>query len=137
MKDLICIVCPNGCRMQAQLKEGRIEVRGNKCRRGEQFAFAELTRPMRTVCTIVNTADPEIPVIPVRVNGEIPKDMIVPVMREIKKVTVEEPVRRGDVLLPNVLNLGVDVIATSSVLWEKDCRAEDETEVIAGRWESV
>ena len=38
------------------------------------------------------------------------------VMEEINRVVIKEPVGRGDVVIADVLGLGVDVIATSSLL---------------------
>ena len=38
------------------------------------------------------------------------------VMDAIRTVTVSERIGRGDVVIPDVLGLGVDVIATSSLL---------------------
>ena len=56
------------------------------------------------------------PVLPVRVSADIPKDRIFDVMDALKTVTVSERIGRGDVVIPDVLGLGVDVIATSSLL---------------------
>ena len=53
---------------------------------------------------------------PVRVSADIPKDRIFDVMDALKTVTVSERIGRGDVVIPDVLGLGVDVIATSSLL---------------------
>lgn len=59
---------------------------------------------------------PGAPVLPVRVSADIPKDRIFDVMDALKTVTVSERIGRGDVVIPDVLGLGVDVIATSSLL---------------------
>ena len=40
-------------------------------------------------------------------------------MDAIRTVTVTERIARGDVVIPDVLGLGVDVIATSSLLKHK------------------
>lgn len=40
-------------------------------------------------------------------------------MREIKKVRLDHDVRRGDVVLADVLGLGVDIIATDELLKRK------------------
>lgn len=119
MKEMVCIVCPNGCDLQVELKEGQWRVTGNRCKRGETFAVAEMTNPKRTMSSTVATVFEEVPVIPVRVSGEIPKARIFDVMKEINKLVVKERVARGDVLIENVLNLGVDIIVTSSVLTEQ------------------
>lgn len=116
MRELVCIVCPRGCTMRIEEKDGAFAVTGNTCKRGEQFAVSEMTAPKRTICTTVRTVFPGVPVLPVRVSAEIPKDRIFDVMREIKKVCLDRPVDRGEVILPDVLGLGVDVIATSDLL---------------------
>lgn len=116
MRELVCIVCPKGCTMHIEEENGEFRVTGNTCKRGAQFALSEMTEPKRTICTTVRTAFPEAPVLPVRVSAEIPKDKIFDVMREINAVTVEKPVGRGEVVLANVLDLGVDIIATSDLL---------------------
>lgn len=116
MSELVCIVCPRGCTLQVEREGGALRVTGNGCKRGEAFAIAEQTAPMRTLCTTVRTAFPEAPVLPVKVSAEIPKEKIFPVMEAINAVTVEKPVAMGGVILENVLGLGVDVVAASDLL---------------------
>ncbi len=117
MHELVCIVCPKGCTMCIEKTEdGEYKVSGNTCKRGAQFAISEMTEPKRTICTTVRTVFSQAPVLPVRVSAEIPKDKIFEVMREINSVILQEPVSRGEVVLKNVLNLGVDIIATSDLL---------------------
>ena len=124
MRELVCIVCPKGCTMKIEEKDGEISVTGNSCKRGASFAVSEMTEPKRTVCTTVRTVFKDAPVIPVRVSAEIPKDRIFDVMREINAVTLSSPVGRNDVIIKNVLGLGADVIATSGVLKELNIREE-------------
>lgn len=124
MRELVCIVCPKGCTMKIEEKDGEISVTGNSCKRGASFAVSEMTEPKRTVCTTVRTVFKDAPVIPVRVSAEIPKDRIFDVMREINAVKLSSPVGRNDVIIKNVLGLGADVIATSGVLKELNIREE-------------
>ncbi len=124
MRELVCIVCPKGCTMKIEEKDGEISVTGNSCKRGASFAVSEITEPKRTVCTTVRTVFKDAPVIPVRVSAEIPKDRIFDVMREINAVTLSSPVGRNDVIIKNVLGLGADVIATSAILKELNIREE-------------
>lgn len=51
MTELTCIVCPRGCTLRIEERDGRFTVTGNACKRGEQFAMAEMTCPTRTLCT--------------------------------------------------------------------------------------
>ena len=117
MKELVCIGCPRGCQLKIE-KNNRDEwvVTGNTCKRGEAFAISEMPAPKRTICSVVKTAFPETPVLPVRVSADIPKERIFDVMAQLRTVTVTERIGRGDVVIPNVLGLGVDIIATSNIL---------------------
>lgn len=119
MKEFNCIVCPRGCLLHVEEVDGEFTVTGNTCQRGANFAISEMTEPKRTICSTVKTAFPEVPVLPVRVSEDIPKDRIFDVMAEINAVTLSERVGRGDVIIENVLGLGVNVISTSSVLKTK------------------
>ena len=95
---------------------GEITVTGNSCKRGEKFARQELTDPRRTICSTVATAFREVPVVPCRVSAEIPKDMIFPVMKEIYRARVTKRIGRGEIIIPNVLGIGADIICTSDIL---------------------
>lgn len=118
-KELLCIVCPTGCRLTVTTEEnGAITVTGNGCRRGVDFAKAELTCPTRSLTTTVRTVFAAAPVLPVRTAGEIPKESVADAMRAINAVLVKEPVGVGDIVLKDLLGSGVDVIATSDILKE-------------------
>ena len=116
MKQLVCIGCPRGCRLTIDEKDGEYIVTGNTCPRGKEFAISEMTAPKRTICSTVKTVFPDVPVLPVRVSDDTPREKIFDVMREINAVTLKERIGRGDAVIKNVLGLGVDVIATSDLL---------------------
>ena len=112
-KDLICISCPNGCRLSAELMpEGTVTVTGNTCPRGEVFAQTELTHPMRSLTTTVRTVFSEMPVLPVRTKGEIPREMIRTVMGILSAYVLDRKVRCGDVVISDVAGTGCSIIAT-------------------------
>ena len=116
MKQLVCIVCPNGCRLTVTEDQQEIHVTGNRCPRGINFATTELSHPMRTISSTVKTVYKDCPVLPVRVSGPIPKERIFDVMAQINLVLLKERVGRGAVIIYDVCDLGVDVISTSNVL---------------------
>ncbi len=109
--ELVCIVCPRGCRINVE----NGVVSGNGCKRGETFALSEMTCPMRTVCSTVATTFEDYPVLPVRTNGEIPKDKIQDLMKEINAVVVDKKIKRGDVVIEKVVGTDVDVVASASI----------------------
>lgn len=116
MKQLTCIVCPIGCRIIAEIRDGEYEFSGNRCARGAEFAKTELTAPKRSLTTTVRTTFRNMPVMPVRTNGEIPKEMIPNIMYELGKVLVSERIGIGDIVVKDILGSGCDIIATSDML---------------------
>ncbi len=116
MPSFTCIVCPNGCRISAEFKDGDYVFSGHKCARGIAFARAELTAPMRSVTTTVRTAFPEAPALPVRTNGEIPKELLPAFIRTLASLVVTKKVGIGETVVADILGTGCDVIATSDGL---------------------
>lgn len=115
-KEIVCIVCPNGCRIRCTPKGSEYAFSGNKCKRGIAYAQAELTRPMRSLTSSVKTIFADAPVVSVRTDGEIEKTRIPEVLAALGKVTLDRAVNMGDVILPNVCNTGVNLICTSNRL---------------------
>jgi CxxC motif-containing protein len=121
MREILCIVCPNGCRLTAEESPDgpeKIKVSGNQCKRGVDFALAEMTNPVRTLTSTVRTAFPAVPALPVRTAGEIPKGKIREAMRFLNTLTVDQPLGIGEAAAKNMLGLGIDVIVTSNILKE-------------------
>ncbi len=116
---LTCIVCPNGCELAIDYEnQGGITVNsvsGNLCPKGEAYARQELISPTRTIATSVLVSGGTLPLVSVRINRPIPKARIFDVMNEIRALSLSAPVKAGDVLIPDVLGLGSDVIATKTV----------------------
>lgn len=114
MKEYICIVCPNGCHLKYDEINNTCE--GNKCPRGKEYAFNEFHHPKRSVCSSVKTTIEEFPVISVRTNGEIDKNLISELLEVLKKVVINERLEINSVVIKNVLNTGVDIITTTSMI---------------------
>ena len=112
MKELICITCPRGCHLKV---DDNLNVTGNTCPRGEAYAKAELTHPVRMVTSTVAIASVSESRLPVKTKEPVPKEFIFPVMEEIRKTVVKAPINIGDVVIENVCNSGVDVIATKDI----------------------
>jgi len=113
--EMICIVCPMGCKLSVEMQEEDIIVRGNNCNRGEEFAKNEIINPVRTLTTTVKTIFKEMPLLPVRTDGEIPKGKVFDAMKVLNKVVIDYEVNCGDVILENIIGSGHNVIATNSI----------------------
>ncbi len=121
-KNFTCIICPNGCEIEAQILQGQVTaVSGQTCLRGEQYVRQELTAPRRTIATSVLVKDGELPVTSVRLTRPIAKDMIFQVMDEIKKTVLIAPVQAGTVMIHNVCGTESDVIVTKNVNRKNVC----------------
>ena len=112
IRELTCIGCPMGCQLTAVLEDGQVT---NTCPRGDAYARKECTHPARTVTGTVRVSGGALPVVSVRTAGEVPKEKVLDVARALCRVHLTAPVQVGDVVIPNVLGTGVDVVATRSV----------------------
>ena len=113
--DMICIVCPMGCKLSVEMQGENIIVTGNNCKRGEEFAKSEIIKPVRTLTTTVKTIFKEMPLLPVRTDGAIPKEKVFEAMKVLNKLVIDYEVNCGDVILENIVGSGCNVIATNSI----------------------
>jgi CxxC motif-containing protein len=107
-----------GCRLTVTAEdgdEGIISVIGNKCKRGEAYAIEEMTNPTRMLPTTMIIKGGLLKRLPVRTEKPIPKELLFEAMKKIDEVIVEAPVKRGDVVIRNLLGTGVNVIASRSM----------------------
>lgn len=119
-KEIVCIVCPNGCRIRCTQTPDGLSFTGQKCKRGETYASAELTRPMRTLTTSVRTVFPDSPVVSVRTAGEIEKVKLLEVSKALGRVLVHQRIHAGDIVAEDICGTGVNVICTSNRLVQQN-----------------
>lgn len=118
---LTCIICPMGCSMEVEVEtdaDGHkkvLSVKDNGCKRGEQYAAKELQNPTRTLTSTIKVNDGILPVVPVKTAGEVPKNMLLQCMEVVRRASCKAPVKRGDILLYDLLGTGINVIACSDV----------------------
>jgi len=115
-REVICILCPVGCRITVEIEDGEIsKIENAGCKRGRDYAEQEIKSPVRDFFTTVRVKDGKIPVVSVRSTAPIPKRMLMRCASELARIVVPAPVRIGDVIVKNIMNLGVDIVATKSV----------------------
>jgi len=111
--EMVCIACPNGCRLTIEKTEGEtLLVTGNKCSKGIVFANEEILTPKRSVCTTVRTTYKKLPVVPVRTDGEIPKEKIFDFVEETKKIVLDRPYAFQESVIENLFGLGINVVCS-------------------------
>lgn len=117
VRELICIGCPLGCPLTVTMNGNEVaEVKGNTCKRGDVYARKEVTNPTRIVTSTVKVKGGAIEMVSVKTKNDIPKSKIHDCIKALKGIEVDAPVHIGDVILSNVADTGVDIIATKNVL---------------------
>ena len=115
-RELICIGCPLGCPLTVEMKGTEVvSVTGNTCPNGDRYARKEVTDPRRTVTSTVRVLGGILPVVSVKTAQDIPKNKIFDCMQELATIRVKAPVQEGDVIVSNIANTGVSVIATKEI----------------------
>ena len=110
-KNLICIVCPIGCRLKVTGTAEDLKVSGNRCKKGIGYAHDEITNPMRMVCTTVKIRGGIHSVIPVKTDKAISEKYKLEVVKAINNIVLESPVKMGDVIIADLFGTGVNLVA--------------------------
>ena len=115
-QQITCISCPVGCRMTVTLEKGEVTmVENNACKRGDTYARQECVAPMRMITAVAPVEGSQMPV-SVKTMSPIPKDKISQCMQEILSAKHHMPILPGDVLIENVADTGVSVVATKAIV---------------------
>jgi|LSQX01.3.fsa_nt_gb CxxC motif-containing protein len=111
--ELICIACPVGCQIKAQVRQDKIiSIEGNQCKRGEIYTQDEIFRPARVVTSTVRVQDAALPVVPVRTAEPVPKKSIGAILQELAQVTVIAPIEFHQTIAHDIAGTGVAVVAS-------------------------
>lgn len=115
VKEVICTICPMGCHITVKGEGDNIEsIEGYTCKLGLEHAKAEFSHPVRILTTTVKLDSETSPLLAVRSNKPVPKELLMDCMEEIKKVKVTPPVKRYDVIIKNICGCGADIVATGT-----------------------
>lgn len=113
-KEMICIICPRGCAVTAQVDGEIITVSGNVCKRGEAYAKAECVNPMCTLTSIVRVSNRTDTMVSVKSSAGVPKAKMAEIMEIIRNAEICAPVNEGDVIIKDIY--GANIIATKTIL---------------------
>lgn len=115
MKHIICTVCPRGCEMEVEETNGIIRVEKNGCPRGETYAKTEYTCPVRLFTSFVRVKDGREPLVPVRSTKPIPREQQFACIDALREITLQAPVERYTVVLPDIFGSGADIVTSGGV----------------------
>ena len=117
-KHIKCIVCPIGCSMLVDFNEATKEIisfSGNECKRGIKFVREELVRPSRLLTTTIKIDSSVSDRLPVRSDTPVPKEKILEIIKEVKKIKISTPVAAGQVLEDNFMGLEVKILSCLTI----------------------
>lgn len=119
-KSMTCIICPMGCSMEVTIDSDNgistvTKVTDNNCPRGPEYVKKELLNPTRTLTTTVTVSGGEQPIVPVKTAGEVPRSLLFQCMEVIRRSVCSAPVKRGQVIVYDLLGTGINVIACCNV----------------------
>ena len=104
-----CTTCPSECLLTVEVERDAdgavVEVRsvtGNNC-------------PMRVLTTTVAASGGDEALLPVRTAEAIPLALHAQAMDLIRGVVVDAPIRMGDIVLENLLNTNINLIASMDI----------------------
>jgi len=100
-----------GCRLSIKGSVDNMEVSGNVCKKGINYAHDEITNPVRTVCTTVKIEGGIHKVIPVKTDKAIPDKYKLEVVKAVSGITLKSPVKMGDVIITDLFGTGVNIVA--------------------------
>lgn len=113
--EMTCIVCPVGCRMTIEHTDDGIQVSGNRCKRGAEYAREEYRDPRRVVTATCAIDGAEVARLPVRSSAPVPVDSMAAFLTHVYELRLTAPVSGGDVVATDVAGTGLDLVATMSL----------------------
>lgn len=113
-RKLICILCPRGCALEVSGEQDQLNVTGNSCPKGKDYAISECLHPMRTVTALVRIANRENTMVSVKTERPVPKERMADVMQALRDVRLNAPVAIGTVVLEDLF--GSPVVVTKNIL---------------------
>ena len=114
MTNIICITCPKGCHLSVDEENG-YAVTGNSCPRGAEYGKNELLHPVRVVTSTVRIDGAMLPRLPIKTDRPLPKEKMFDCMALIDSITVQSPVKVGQVLAANILGTDVNIVAAKTL----------------------
>ncbi|HCE43836.1 MAG TPA: molybdopterin oxidoreductase [Lentisphaeria bacterium] len=115
-KEITCISCPNGCILEVDVEKGKVvSLKGNECKKGVDYANSEIFNPLRFVTTTIKISGTSIAFLPVRTSKPVPRSICAKIVKEASKIKLKAPVKVGQIIAPDILSTGADLIATRTL----------------------
>lgn len=118
VKELVCTLCPVHCNMSIEYSKWGDQIKnvyGSRCSRGYEYIKNYKFDQQCMLPTSVRLRGNRSERLPVNSDGLLPKTIVTDAMSIIKTLEVELPVKSGEIIVENILNTGVNIVATKSM----------------------
>ncbi|EMS72158.1 DUF1667 domain-containing protein [Ruminiclostridium cellobioparum] len=116
-REMVCIVCPNGCRLNVFVDEqNRVtRVENALCRNGKTYAEDEVQCPKRSLTSTVKVKDGTHPLVSVRSSKPIPKEKLQEAVDTLRLLELTAPVDFHQVIVSDIMGTGADIVTTRQI----------------------
>lgn len=114
-KQTVCNKCEEYCVIDIKTVDDVVEIIGNKCKEGLEFVDRDLQSSKDILTTLVRIKGGYVKVVSVKSDRPIEKKLFLKCSRALSRINVGAPIKIGDVVCKNLLNLGIDIICTKNV----------------------
>ncbi len=114
-QEVICIICPVGCKIKVINNQGNLEFFNNQCKRGAHYAKQEVLEPRRTLTSTIAVIGGSVKRCPIISSQPVLKQEMMEMMKIIRQTTIEAPIEVGDVCIANICDSKIDMIATRNI----------------------
>jgi len=114
-KEIICVICPNGCVTIVGKDDSDIKISGKYCKRGKDYIVQEYLEPRRIITTTVRITSAVRKMLPVKTSSSILKKDIFTLMDKVKSITAKTPVFVGQVICKDIF-AGVDLVSEDEIV---------------------
>ncbi|OHD56677.1 MAG: hypothetical protein A2Y33_13230 [Spirochaetes bacterium GWF1_51_8] len=115
-RDFICISCPRGCEISTVL-DGKsiVSIEGNVCALGRKYVEGELNDPRRVMTSTVAVRGGRRVLVPVWTDKPVPKDAVMKIAGELRKIVLDAPVKCGKTVIINVSGTDANIVTSGEV----------------------
>lgn len=112
----ICKKCERKCVLDIDKFEGEIEVEGNQCELGIDYAKQEINNKKKVFTSLVRIkGSKKNNVVPIKSSGPIDKGLWIECSKALSRIYVGAPMKIGDIVCKNILNTGMDIICVKNI----------------------
>lgn len=114
-KNIVCNKCEEYCILEIKNDDVFFEYFGNECKNNVDVKEIEIVSDKDILTSLVRIKGAEVKVVSVKSSKPIDKSLFMKCSRALSRINVGAPIRIGDIVCKNLLNLGVDIICTKNI----------------------